>query len=52
MGKAVVEDGRPANIHEICFQAAKRSDMECVEVQGAYLLKVRNGTFRLRNVHI
>ena len=34
MGRAVLEGGRPANIHEFCFQAAKRSDMECVELQG------------------
>ena len=30
MGSAVLEGGRPANIHEFCFQAAKRSDLECV----------------------
>ena len=34
MGNAVLECGRPANIHEFCFQSAKRSDMECVELQG------------------
>ncbi len=34
MCSAVLEVGRPANIHEFCFQAAKRSDMDCVEVQG------------------
>ena len=50
MGSAVLEGGRPANIHEFCFQVAKRSDMDCVQVQVAYLLKVRNGIFRLRNV--
>ena len=50
MGSAVLEDGRPANIHEFCFPAAKLSDMDCVQVQVAYLLKVRNGIFRLRNV--
>ena len=30
MDSAVLEGGRPANIHEFCFQAAKRSDLECV----------------------
>ncbi len=30
MGSAVLEGGRPANIHEFCFQAAKRSDLKCV----------------------
>ncbi len=34
MSSAFLEGGRPANIHEFCFQAAKRSDMECVELQG------------------
>ncbi len=33
MGSAVLERGRSANIHEFCFQATKRSDMECVELQ-------------------
>ena len=50
MSSAVLEDGRRANIHEFCFPAAKLSDMDCVQVQVAYLLKVRNGIFRLRNV--
>ena len=47
MGSAVLEGGRPANIHEFCFQAAKRSDMDCVQVQVAYLLSFKNGIFRL-----
>ena len=51
-GSAVLEGGRSADIHEFCFQAAKLSEMDCAELQGAYLLKVRNGTFRLRNVQI
>ncbi len=34
MCSAVVERGRSADIHEIIFQAAKRSDMDCVEQQG------------------
>ena len=52
MGTAVLEVGRSADIHEFFFQAAKPSDMVCFEVQGFYLLKVRNGIFRLRNVQI
>ena len=42
-----MEGGRSANIHEFCFQAAKRSDMDCLEV-----LIVRNGIFKSRNVQI
>ena len=34
MSSAVLEVGRSADIHELCFQAAKPSDMDCVEVQG------------------
>ena len=33
MGSAYLEGGRPANIHEFCFEAAKRSDIYCVEIQ-------------------
>ena len=33
MGSAVLEGVRSANIYEFCFQAAKRSDMDCVELQ-------------------
>ena len=33
MGSAVLEGGLSADIHEFCFQAAKRSDMDCVKVQ-------------------
>ena len=33
MGSAALEGGISANIHELCFQAAKRSDMDYVEVQ-------------------
>ena len=33
MGSAVLEGGRSAGIHEFFFQAAKRSDKECVELQ-------------------
>ena len=30
---AVLEGVRSADIYEFCFQAAKRSDMDCVELQ-------------------
>ncbi len=33
MGSAVREVGRSANIHEFCFLVAKRSHMDCVELQ-------------------
>ena len=34
MGSALLEGARSADIHEFCFQATKRSDMDCVELQG------------------
>ena len=37
---AVLEDGRSANIHEFCFQAAKRSDMDCFDVQGGLFAEI------------
>ncbi len=33
MSSAVLEGSRSANINEFCFQAAKPSNMDCVEVQ-------------------
>ena len=33
MGSAVLLGGRSSYIHEFCFQASKRSDMDCVELQ-------------------
>ena len=33
-GLCCLEGGRSADIHEICFQAAKRLNMDCVELQG------------------
>ena len=33
MGSAVLEGVSTANIKEFCFQATKRSDMNCVELQ-------------------
>ena len=46
MGSAVLEVGRPANINEFCFQAAKRSDMDCVEVQGGLFAESQEGHFQ------
>ncbi len=46
-GCPVLEGGRSANIHEFCFQAAKRTNMDCIEV-----LIVRNGIFKYRNLQI
>ncbi len=34
MCSAVLEVGPSADIHELCFQAAKRSDVDSVELQG------------------
>ncbi len=39
MCSAVLEGGRSANIHEFCFQPAKCSDMDCVEVQGGLFVE-------------
>ena len=47
MGSAVVVGGRFFDIQEFCFQAAKCSDMDCVERPGVYLRIVRNGIFCL-----
>ena len=33
MGSAVLQGCRSGDIHEFCFQAAKRADMDCVEQQ-------------------
>ena len=52
MSSAVLEGGRSAYIYELCFQAAKRSDMDCVEVQGGLFDDCTNGIFRSRNVQI
>ena len=41
MGSVVHETGRSTDIQDFCFQAAKRSDLDCVEVQWFYLLIVR-----------
>ncbi len=33
MSSAVLVGGRSADIHELCFQAAKRAEMDCAELQ-------------------
>ena len=43
MGSAVLDGGRSAYIHEFCFQAVKRSDLDCVELQGCLFVVVKNG---------
>ena len=52
MYSAGLEGGRSAHIHELCFHATERLDIDCIELQGVYLLIVRNGIFMLRNVQI
>ena len=47
MGSAVLEVRRSANIHEFCFQAAKRSDMECVELQGCLFADCQEWHFQV-----
>ena len=34
MSSAVLEGGHSDDIHEFCFEAVKRSDMDCVEMHG------------------
>ena len=43
MSSAVLDGGRSAYYHEFCFQAAKCSVMDWVELQGCLLAIVRNG---------
>ena len=33
MNSAVLQDGHSPDIHEFCFQDAKLSDMDCLDVQ-------------------
>ena len=50
MGSAVLQGGRSADILEFCFKAAKRADMDSVELKGIYLLIVTNGIFGLETL--
>ena len=43
MSSAVLDGGRSAYIHEFCFQAARRSDLDCVELLVGLFVIVRNG---------
>ena len=52
MAIAVLEGGRSADIHEICFQAAKRSDMDCAELQRCLFVDCQEWHLRLRNFQI
>ena len=50
MCSSVLESVLSAAIHEFCFDAAKRSDMDLSKYKGVYLLNVSNGIFRQRKV--
>ena len=52
MCSAVMEVGRFTDIHEFCFQAAKRSDMDCVEVQGGLFADCLERHFQVSKVQI
>ena len=52
MCSAVIKGGRSADIDEICFQVAKRSDMECVELLVGLFADCHELNFRSRNVQI
>ncbi len=47
-----MESGRCADIHELCFQAAKRSDTLRVELQWVLFPDCQELHFRSRNVQI
>ncbi len=49
---ALLEDELSPDIHEFCVRAPQRSDMDGVELDGVYLMILRNGIFRSRNVQI
>ena len=49
MGSAVLESGCSADIHEYCFQAARRSDMDCFEVQVSPFADSQNGISRFES---
>ena len=48
MSSGVHEVGQSVDIHEFCFQAAKRSDMDCVELQRGLFVHLRHGIFSSR----
>ena len=49
MGGAVLEGCRSADIHELGFQAAKRSYMDCVEVQEGLFDDCQELNFQVSN---
>ena len=50
MGSAVLEGGGTANINEFCFHAAKRSDMNCVELQRCLFVNYQALHFQVSNL--
>ena len=49
MCSAVLEGGRSADNQKFCFQAAKRSDMDCVEVQRGVFADCKEWHFQVSN---
>ena len=52
MSSGVLEGGQSVDIHEFCFQAAKRSDMDCVDLQVGLFADCQEWHFKSRNVQI
>ena len=52
MGSAVLEGGLSADIHEICFQAAKLLNMDSVELQGGLFVDSLDSIFRSRTFKV
>ena len=52
MGSAALEGGRSDDIHIFCFQAEKRANMDCVEVQGGQFDDSQEWHFQVRNFQI
>ena len=46
MCNGVLEGGRSADIHELSFQAAKRSHMDCAELQGGLFAYTQEWDFQ------
>ena len=49
MGSAGLVVGRSADIQKFCFQAAKRSDMECDDLQGGLFADYQERNFTTAN---
>ena len=52
MSCAVLLGGRFADVQEFCFQAAKRSDIDCVELESYLFVVFQHCIFRSRDVRI